>query len=246
MKAIINVAGAVLLGIFMAGIARADDHGVTVVGKGEIKHKPDVAYVTLFVKGDALTLVDAAKEVDQKVNAVKKALEKYKEIITIEVTDMSVGEFERQVVSPDEKQGYHPEMARRIRISTLPDLTKIYPMIDTATSAGALLDVSSSMHYAGETERVVVYALLKSEKAEEEARRLALADAKRQAESLTAMAGKKIGGVVRIETNSDVASSISMQIMGQDADFSSAYYGQKSEAVAVGVYLTVTFELKEP
>jgi uncharacterized protein YggE len=248
MKTTAATLGILLLGICMAGIARADErnapeHSVTVIAHGEIKQKPDVAYVTLFVKADALLMEDAAQDVEKKIGEIRKALKKHPEVKDVEVTDEVLGEADRQNFTPEPKnEGYHPEIVRRIRITMPAEPAKIYAMIDTATSAGAVIETSSSVVMSGNSNSIVVYGLQKPDEAKSQARRLAMADAKKQAESLAAIAEKKAGGVLRINDNLVSVQYVSVPASGQDPDYSS----QNPHEIVVGVSLSVTFDLKEP
>jgi uncharacterized protein YggE len=245
MRTISGIAGGVLLGLCVAAAAAAEEHSLTVLGRAELKQKPDVAFVTVFVKADALTMTDAAKEADQKVEEVKKALKKYKEIKGIEVSDAAVGETQRQFYSADQKEeGQHPEVVRRIRITTQPAPAQVYQIIDAAISAGAVMQIPSAIRYSDDTRTMVIYAVLKTAEVETQARRAALADAKQQAESLAAMAGKKLGGVVKIAIDNFSTSKYPVRIMGRESDFPTPYFGQNSKEVLIGCSFSVTFELK--
>ena len=70
MKTISTTAGTLLAALCVTCAAGAEEKNVTVTLKVERKVKPDAAFVTLYVKADALTMVDAAKEADQKVEEV--------------------------------------------------------------------------------------------------------------------------------------------------------------------------------
>jgi uncharacterized protein len=246
MKMITKAAGAMLLGIWLAGAALADENSVSVVGKGEVKVKPDAAFVTMYVKADALTMVDAAKQAGEKVDEVKKALKIYKEIKGIAVTDASMGELERQSVSPDDKEeSQHPEVVRQLRITMRPDPVKVCQVIDTAISAGALMQSSSHISYGGDGETIVMYGVLKPADAEAQANQAALADARKRAESLAALVGKKVGGVMRIAGDASAAASpMTVLIDERESNAPAIYIGRSSEEIVVPGSLTVVFELK--
>jgi uncharacterized protein YggE len=246
MKAISGSVATVLLGLCMAGIAWADHESVSVTGKGEIKQKPDVAYVTVYIKGEGATMVDAAKEADQKVEEIKTAVQKkHKEIQSIEVSDVTVGEAQRQVWTPDQKEEPpHPEITRRIRFATAPDPAKAYELIDTAVGAGALMQIASSVHYSDDTRSIVVYALLNPASLEAKARKDAMAGARQEADSLAALVGKKIGGVLKIGHQDADFFSHAVRIMGRDPDLPTRYFSLNAKEVTVTCALSVTFELK--
>ena len=249
MKTIVKIAGAVLLGICMTEVVCAEENSVSVIGKGEVKLKPDVAFVTLYVKGDAVAMVDAAKQVNDKVEEVKTALKNYKQIKDIEINDAAIGEFQRRVYmsSDDKEEGQHPEIIRRLRITMSPNPAKVYQVIDTAISAGAVMQIPSPITYPSEDKTLVVYGLLKSADAEAQSRQTALADAKKQAETLAALAGKKVGGVMKIASDGlPPESKFIARIVGRESDLPTAYIGHNSKEITVGSSLNVVFELKSP
>jgi hypothetical protein len=237
--------GTTLFAFCLACFARADDNSVAVAANGEIKAKPDVAYVTVYVKGEGAAMVDAAKEADQKVDEVKAAVQKaHKEIQSIEVSDVTVGEAQRQVWSSEQKEEPpHPEITRRIRMATAPEPAKVYELIDTALTAGALMQISSNVHYPNDGGSIVVYGLLKPEPLEAKAREAAMADARKEAESLAALAGKKLGGVTKIGYQESYP-SYTVQVVGAEPDAPTRYPSQNAKEVTVTCALSVTFELK--
>jgi uncharacterized protein len=247
MKTMAKVAAAVLFGILLAGAARADENSVSVLGKGEVKVKPDVAIVTMYVKADALTMVDAAKQAGEKVDEVKKALKIYKQIKSIDVSDAAVGELQKRVFTPadDKEEGQHPEVIRRLRITMSPNPAKVYQLIDTAISAGAVMQLTSLISYPYGERLMVVYGVLNSADAETQARQAAMADAKKQAEALAALSGKKVGSVIKLTSDRvPPDSKLTVQIMERDDTSPATYTSHSSEEVAVPSCLTVVFELK--
>jgi hypothetical protein len=244
MNTIRKISGAVLLLLCLAGIARADDNSVAVAGRGEVKAKPDVAYVSVYVKAEGAAMVDAAKEADQKVEELKTALKKHKEIQSIEVFDVTIGEAQRQVWTPDQKEEPpHPEINRRIRIATAPEPAKVYELIDTALAAGAVMQMSSSVHYSDDTRSIVVYGLLKARPLEAKAREAAMAEARSEAESLAALAGKKLGGVLRIG-HQEPYMNYASPFPGRESNLPTRYTSVNPKEVVVTCGLSVTFELK--
>jgi hypothetical protein len=249
MNTIGKIMGTMLFLLCLAGIARADDNRVGVTGKGEIKARPDVAYVTVYVKAEGAAMADAGKEADQKVDEVKTAIQKaHKEIQSIEVSEVTVGEAQRQVWTPttagEREDSPHPEITRRIRIATVPKPAKIYELIDTALAAGALMQVPSSIHYPDDSRNIVVYGLLKPEPLEAKAREAAMADARKEAQSLAALAGKKVGGVVNIGRQESYSPSYVVRMMGRESDAPTRYSSLNAKEVTVTCGLSVTFELK--
>lgn len=248
MKAISrNVAMAVTALLIMTGTIFADDNTVTVTGKAVLKHKPDVAYVTLYIKADGILMTDAAKKADQKVEEVKKAIqEKFKDIQSFEVSDVVVGEAQREYWGPDRKEDVpRPEIARRLRIATAPNPTQVYELIDTAIRAGALMQIPSSVRYSDDMRSVVVYGLVKSPELESQTREAAMADAKQRAQKLAALAGKKIGDVVNIGCSGSYPEGFPIRVMGREADFPTEHLATNPNEITISHTISVTFELKK-
>jgi len=247
MKAIIRSVGAAVVGLCVAGSVVADDNTVTVTGKAELKQKPDVAYVTLYVKGDGILMVDAAKKADQKVEEIKKAVQdKFKGIQAIEVSDVAVGEAQRESWGPDRQDvTRRPEISRRLRITTAPNPAQVYDLVDTAIRAGALMQIPSNVRYSDDVRSVVVYGLLKSPQVEAQARESAMADARKEAQTLAGLAGKKLGAVVTIGCGGSFSAGFPIRVMGRETDYPTSYVGQNPNEITVSYTLSATFDLKK-
>ncbi|HNR94416.1 MAG TPA: SIMPL domain-containing protein [Kiritimatiellia bacterium] len=247
MTAIGRCALAAAVGLCMITGTLADDNTVTVTGKAEIKKKPDVAYVTLYVKGEGILMVDAAKKADQKVEEIKMALqEQIKGILAVEVSDVAVGEAQREYWGPDRKEeSPRPEITRRLRITISPDPVHVYELVDVAIRAGALMQIPSTVHYSGDVRSVVVYGLLDSSGVEAEARDAAMADARKEAQSLAALAGKSLGDVVKVGCGGTFPSGFPVHVMGRQADYPTAYVGQNPSEIAVNYSLSVSFDMRK-
>jgi uncharacterized protein YggE len=225
----------------------AEENTVTVTGKAKIKHKPDVAFVTLYIKADGILMSDAVKKADQKVEDVKEAIQdKFKNIKSFEVYDVSIGEAQREYFVPDRKEETsHPEIVRRIRIMIDPNPAQSYELIDIAIRAGALMEIPSRTRYSEDVRSNVVYGLLKSIDIEKKVSEAALADAKQKAQKLAALAGKKIGDVINIGCSGSCSYDFPIRIMGLEPDFPTEYIGMNSEEISISQSISVTYELKK-
>ena len=71
-----------------------------MTGDVVLVRKPDVAYVSLFIRTDGLLLEDAVKEGESKVDQVQRTLrETYREIRNIHINDVYLGESNRYGLS---------------------------------------------------------------------------------------------------------------------------------------------------
>jgi len=218
---------------------------ITVTGTAKVESKPDVAYLTLYVKGNGILMVDAVKKAKQKVDAIKKAIEeKHKGIKGLDVIDISIGEKRREYWNPDQKdEAPRPEVVKRMRITISPDTRLAYELIDTAIRAGAIMQIPSSVQYPGEIKSLVVYGLLNASKLEDLARKKALEKAEDRAKKTAALVGKKIGGVVSVGCRGSSFWNNQIYIMGREADFPVKHVGIDPNKIEISQNMTITYEL---
>lgn len=218
---LLGASGALLAGcapqIAAQPVSAADPrtNTVTVVGKGEVLHKPDVARASVGIEVSAPTVAEANRNAAQRMTELIAALKKTgiadKDIQT---SNFSIN-FERAYpppppmpmlappVAPAAKSPPGPkaapvapppppaEPAGLYRVSntvsiTVRDLDKVGSVLDAAVAAGA-------NNVWG-----VSFGLDKPEALEPEARAKAVADARSRAESLAKLAGRTLGDVVSV------------------------------------------------
>ncbi len=189
------------MALLVQGICSADGgkSTVTVSGMGKVAAKPDVAYVTLYVKADGLLMADVAQKIQQKTDDIKKAITaKQSGVKEIIVKDVSVANKDLRWAPTLVGYAPQPEMVKQIRITLLPNPQIVYDVIDAAIQAGAFMN-DNSVHFTGDSYSCVVYGLIKSDEAEAQARSKALEDARGKAETLAALADKRLGEITSIE-----------------------------------------------
>jgi uncharacterized protein YggE len=191
----------IIILLLSAGTVRAEEKTVTVIGKANLIYKPDVAFVTLFVLADGVLMSDEAKKANEKLQEIKKAFqENIKDMRSLEVADIVVGEVERMNwMSERRDMAPRPQIAKRIRITMEPNVKKIYDLVDKAIRAGALMQIPSSSFSSHDSRTLVGYGWINSNLAEKQAREAAMNSAKLEAGKLAAFADKTIGKVVRID-----------------------------------------------
>ena len=65
---------------------------ITVTGDVILTRKPDIAYVSLYIRADGILLEDAVRESSNKVRQIHQTLrETYKEIREIQIQDVYIG-----------------------------------------------------------------------------------------------------------------------------------------------------------
>ena len=207
---------AMLAGSSLAPVAAQDpspspslerEHTLSVSGTGSVSVKPDVADVTVGVTvqrdnaGDAAA--DAATVMDAVITAIKALGIAEEDIQTTTLNLSPVYDYDR---SPYRLVGY---TASNLVTVTVRDLTKVGPVIDAATGAGAT-DVNS-----------ISFRLQDQTAAETEAREMAVLAARAKADTIAAAAGTEITGIISIsETNAPIPMPV--------------YYGEADAAAREG------------
>lgn len=165
---------------------------VVTTGEGVIKRAPDRAWVTIAAESRAKTPQEAQK---QNATAMSSVLSKLKGAgIPADAIQTSGYDLQPEYDYNSGRQtlrGYVARNAVNVRVDTLARLGEI---IEMAVASGAT------------TIRGVRFDLQERSELEREALRLAVADARRRADSLAAGAQMKVVGVIKIEehASSDV------------------------------------------
>ncbi len=165
---------------------------ITVVGRGEVKVKPEVAHTTVGVEALAPTVDAAMEDAQARMDAVLAALKKLgiadKDIQT---SNFSIN-FERsQPGMPESTKTDSTQPAGFYRVSnmvsiTIRDLEQVGPVLDAAVKAGA-------NNVWG-----ITFGLDDTDALEVEAREAAVKDARARAESLAELTGVSVGDVVSV------------------------------------------------
>jgi len=231
--------------LFSQAVMGTEENTISTTGTADIERKPDIAYVTLYIKGDGILMEDAIKRAREKSETIQKTLkENYKGIKEVEITDIEIGEKGSKYWSSEkEDEPPRPQVTKRMRISIPPDPILAYQIIDTAIREGAVMQIPSSTHYSGEIRSIVIYGLLDASATEDEAKKKAFEDAKTKAQEMGALAGKKIGEVVSIGCGRNVTFPGGMYLSGRKVDFPTEYIGIDPNKIDISYSLSVTFEL---
>lgn len=168
---------------------------ITVIGRGDVKVKPDVATTTVGVEAMGATVDAAMSDAEARMTSVLAALKKMgiadKDIQT---SNFSIN-FERQVdqkpVTAQATPGKFEPPAGFYRVSnmvqvTIRDLATVGDVIDTAVKSGAnnVWGISFSL---GDTKGL-----------EAQAREAAVKDARTRAESLASLTNVQVGDVMAV------------------------------------------------
>lgn len=213
---------------------------VTVVGRGEIKVKPDVATTTVGVEVLNASIDEAMTEAKSRMAAVVAALKKLgiadKDIQT---SNFSIN-FERNstsilptaetgAVTPDSAEqpaGFY-RVSNMVQV-TIRDMDQIAAVLDGAVEAGA-------NNIWG-----VNFALADTSGLEAKAREAAVKDAKARAESLAQLNGVSLGSVVAVsEVVGNTSTPVLLEAKAFDAGGSTIEPGELSFTTQIQVVYTI-------
>lgn len=201
-----------------ASAADAQTNTVTVLGRGEVTHKPDIARATVGIEVSAPTVVEASRSAAQRMTELIAALKKTgiadKDIQT---SNYSIN-FERVYPQPQPAPMALPALApagkstpaaKGAAVASPPappppaEPAGLYRVSNTVSITVRELDKVGSVLDAAVAAGAnsvwgISFGLDKPEALEPEARAKAVADARARAESLAKLAGRTLGDVVSV------------------------------------------------
>jgi uncharacterized protein YggE len=242
------IAGSLVLLLLFPFAALADEAGkdcITVSGRGMVKARPDVAFITLHVKGTGVLPSNAAEDCKAKTEKVVAGLQELKVATSIEVHAFSLGNNQAQMFMPTQSGTASPEAVNKLVIAAPLDLAKLYSILDTAVQKGALID-SSKPFLPTKEQNAIVYGVKDAGEALLQANRLAMADARSQAEMIAKELGVKLGKVNRVSTKdaSGMGGVTSFYGGSENFDyFPVKFFSTAPDEVVVGSNVSVSYEL---
>lgn len=216
----------VFAALLLALPAAADDapRTISVSGEGVVMRTPDRAAITLGVQESRETAVDAMNAASRGAEGVIAALRHIgipeRDIATV---DISLGPVYRSRRESDgttlpEVSGYRASNTLRV---TVRDLDKLGQAIGAATSAG------------GNTVSSISFETSSRDEAMDEARRLAVEDARRRAGTLADAAGAKLGPILSMSEMSSGPSPRYRMEAAMAADAAPVAAGSRAIAASV-------------
>lgn len=177
----------VIIGYFVTIISQTTKAStndiITVTGTGEVYATPDIGLVDIAVKTQKKDVASATDENSTKMNAIIDYLKNNnvdeKDIKTVNFNINPVYSYDRSGVR--HLDGYKINQTLEVKIR---DLTKVGDIISNATTLGAN-DISSLSFIVDNDEQV-----------KEQAKSLAIADAKSKAKNLETALGIKLGKII--------------------------------------------------
>ncbi len=211
------------------GGAQPQVRTLSVNGSGKVYLTPDVAYINIGVQSQSESVSDALNENTRKAQAIANALKE----LGVEDKDIQTSAFN---IYP--QQQYDPE-GKMIGITYIVDNT-VNVTVRDLTVLGKLLD--ASVRAGANNIYGITFDVTDKTKAITEARQLAAADARRQAEELAAAAGVKL---VAVQNISSYVSSGPAPLY--DAKGGAAAMGQvpiSAGQMVISVDVNITYEIQ--
>ena len=164
------------------------EHMISVAGNGKVYLTPDLAYVYLGVQSNAESVGDALSANNEKAQAISKTLQD----LGVQAKDIQTSSFNIYPLQTTTPEGKPLPVTYNVDNSvfvTVRDLTILGKLLDSVVRSGA------------NTINSISFDVTDRSKALSEARRLAVEDARKQADEVAAAAGVKITGVLTLNVN---------------------------------------------
>jgi uncharacterized protein YggE len=233
-----------LLLLAASTMTRADDKPetktISVSGRGKISAAPNVADINIGVVTQAETARDALSGNNEKMAALHKALkERGVAAKDIQTTNINVSPRYNQPAPPAPGQppreftprivGY--DVTNTVSV-TARDLDKLGELLDAVVTAGA-----NQMHGIG-------FRIDAPDSLLDEARKRAMADARRKADLMAGEAGVVVGPPISITDSGDISPPPPRPMMGRMATFAKADVPVAAGEEELSVTVHVVYELK--
>jgi len=236
-KIVLLVTGVILLVVLGAcspvqqpgGTMPANVRTLNVSGRGEVYLIPDLAYINIGVHTEADTVSDALDQNNQQAAAIAKVLE----AAGIEKKDIQTSAFNvypMQVYGPDGQVTGTKYVVDNVVYVTVRDLAKLGSILDGVVRSGA------------NAINGISFDVSDKEKATSEARRLAIENAKQQAQELADAAGVKLGDLMSVNVYPSGAGPIYR--MDAAASMGGEQVPIAAGTIVIGFEASLTYELK--
>lgn len=180
-----KLAGPIPFSVTSVTTTKSDTFNVT--GEGKVNVIPDIATIMVGVTGQGATVTAAQNTLNTDINKVTEAIKR----LGIEAKDIKTSNYNIQPVydyrsTPQKITGYNATSNLTIKVK---NTDRVNSVIDAATGNGANLVSGVTFDVADKT------------KAENEARKEAVADAKAKAENAAKIAGFTLGRIINYSEN---------------------------------------------
>lgn len=165
------------------GISAEQRHSIVIIGEGKVVGAPDVAKIQLGYSVEKKTVAEAQKDNTEKMNAfIKRIKDDFKiDAKDIQTTNYNISPMYDWSDGRQKLRGYQVSQNLNVKIR---DMEKVSQILEAAGNAG--LNQIGGLNFE----------IDEPEKLRQEARELALKQAKEKAEALAEVAGVKLGKVI--------------------------------------------------
>jgi uncharacterized protein YggE len=217
---------------------------ITVTGEATVTRKPDVAYITLYLRSEGILLEDAVKEAAGTLDRIKSQLrEAYAEIKDIQVKDVHIGEAKPSPgLLADKRNPGRPEVITGILVVVPAKQDLAVAIVDTACRMGCVMGNPANHFAVAGASSTILYALAKPDDAEQEALSRAIANAKEKASMMARKLERKVGPVHQMNMMVPfVAEDMMMKNRGLPRV---RHFSVSAEIVEVTSKITLSFNLE--
>lgn len=207
---------------------------LVVSGEGKVYVTPDIAKITLGIQENGISLKTLQESVNKKSAALVSAIEKNgvkKE--DIKTTSYNLYPQYDYQNSPNKINGYQIMTSYEV---TIRDFDKINELVSIATSVGANMEggITFDINDATKKEKI------------NEARKLAVDDAKAKAQGLSAAAGVSLGKIINISenTNSNEIRPIALFTAGSPSDQVTSKSSIEAGQTEIKINISLSYEIR--
>ncbi len=202
---------------------------ISVNGNGQVMLVPDIAYINIGVHSEAQKVTDALEMNNSQAQAISNALAELG-VDTMDVQTTAFNVYPMQEYGPMGEVTNTKYAVDNVVYVTVRDLSSLGTLLDAVVKAGA------------NTINSITFDVLDKNEAYREARRLAVENAKMQAQELAEAAGVKLGDIISL----NVYSSSPMPMF--DTKAYSGYGGMQAPIAAgqmtISVDASMSFSIK--
>jgi len=204
---------------------------IVVAGTGKVYMVPDLAYITIGVHSQSEKVKTALADNNAQVEAVKKALTD----MGIDEKDIQTSSFNIYPMPQYDKDGKITTTIYSIdnmMYVTVRDLSKLGQTLDAVVSSGA-----NSINS-------IQFDVQDKDKALSDARKLAVEDAKKQADEYASAINAKLGNVLALSVNSASTGTPVYEKLAMDTANSSSSVPISAGQFLLTVNVTITYEIQ--
>lgn len=218
-----------------------------MTGDAVVERKADVAYVSLFIRTDGISLEDAVRESTSKVKQVHDTLrETYREIRDIQIHEVYIGGERRPAMgfARDKVNPTRPEVVKSLFVTLPPNPELGVKIVDTACRLGSEIGNPGGFALAPNPQSAIMYGLAEAAEAQQEAFARAVADAKDKAWRLARTLERKLGPILRVAAMEFVSPEEITRTNKYSTLARAKYLSISAAAVEIPAKVSVSFELE--